>query len=114
MRTAHVYWNRQFAGTLVEQERHHYIFQYDDRWFLDISKPSIALSLPKTQQTYHSAYLFPFFYNLLSEGANRKLQCRQLKIDENDSFGLLLQTAMDDTIGAVTVRKAEDQATPSI
>jgi len=39
----------------------------------------------------------------LSEGENRKLQCRVLKIDENDHFGLLLKTASEETIGAVRV-----------
>jgi HipA-like protein len=46
---------------------------------------------------------------MLSEGANKKLQCRQLKIDENDYFGLLLATATHDTIGAVTVKPVENK-----
>jgi serine/threonine-protein kinase HipA len=41
---------------------------------------------------------------MLSEGANRKLQCIQLRIDEEDNFGLLLATAQFDTIGAITVK----------
>ena len=40
---------------------------------------------------------------MLSEGVNKKLQCTQLKIDEEDNFGLLAATAQYDTIGAVTV-----------
>ena len=44
-----------------------------------------------------------FFYNMLSEGANKALQCASLKIDETDSFGLLLATAKHDTIGAITI-----------
>jgi serine/threonine-protein kinase HipA len=40
---------------------------------------------------------------MLSEGVNRKLQSTQLRIDEDDSFGLLMATAQSDTIGAVTV-----------
>ncbi|MEE1119243.1 MAG: phosphatidylinositol kinase, partial [Bacteroidales bacterium] len=31
--------------------------------------------------------------------------CRTLKIDENDSFGLLLATAKYDTIGAITIQE---------
>jgi hypothetical protein len=38
---------------------------------------------------------------MLSEGVNRQLQCRLLKIDEQDNFGLLAATAQYDTIGAV-------------
>ena len=41
---------------------------------------------------------------MLSEGVNRKLQCTQLRIDEEDNFGLLLATAQFDTIGAITVK----------
>ena len=41
---------------------------------------------------------------MLSEGVNKKLQSTQLKIDEEDSFGLLMATAQNDTIGAVTVK----------
>ncbi len=42
---------------------------------------------------------------MLSEGANKAMQCRTLKIDENDAFGLLLATAKYDTIGAITINE---------
>jgi serine/threonine-protein kinase HipA len=38
---------------------------------------------------------------------NRTLQSRQLRIDEEDSFGFLLATAGYDTIGAITVKPIE-------
>ena len=60
---------------------------------------------PKSQQEFVSDTLFPFFYNMLSEGANKTIQCQTLKIDEDDVFGLLLATAHSDTIGAITVKK---------
>ena len=44
---------------------------------------------------------------MLSEGVNRQLQCRLLKIDEQDHFGLLSATAQYDTIGAITVKPIE-------
>ena len=44
---------------------------------------------------------------MLSEGVNRKLQSRQLKIDENDYFGLLVATAQFDTIGAISVKMVQ-------
>lgn len=62
------------------------------------------MTLPKTKQEYRSEYLFPFFFNMLSEGVNKKLQTTQLKIDEEDNFGLLIATAQYDTIGAITVK----------
>lgn len=107
MRQTGVYRNGLLAGTLIEHSPKSYEFRYDYVWFTNDKMPAISLTLPKKQQTYHSDHLFPFFFNMLSEGANKKLQCRQLKIDENDHFGLLLATAIFDTIGAVNVKPAE-------
>lgn len=104
MRKVAVYRDGILAGVLTEENRRSYLFSYDSAYFIDISKPAISLTLPKTQQEYHSEFLFPFFFNMLSEGVNRKLQCTQLKIDEEDNFRLLLATAQYDTIGAVTVK----------
>ena len=104
MRKAAVYRNGELVGTVTEESRSSYIFRYDDRWFADTKKPAVSLTLPKSQQEYYSEYLFPFFFNLLSEGVNRQLQSRQLKIDEADHFGFLLATAQYDTIGAITVQ----------
>lgn len=42
---------------------------------------------------------------MLSEGTNREVQAKQLKIDEHDFFGLLSAIAGYDTPGAITVRK---------
>jgi len=104
MRTAEVYRNGDLAGLLTEHNRNSYVFRYDAAYFNDDDKPAVSLTLPKTQQEYKSKYLFPFFFNMLSEGVNKKLQSTQLKIDENDNFGLLMATAQFDTIGAITVK----------
>lgn len=104
MRKAAVYRNGELVGALTAESRSSYVFRYDDRWFADAKKPAVSLTLPKTQQEYRSEILFPFFFNLLSEGVNRQLQSRHLKIDEADHFGLLLATAQHDTIGAITVK----------
>jgi len=107
MRKAAVHRNGELVGFLTEESRKSYVFRYEDGWFNDDSKPAVSLTMPKTKKEFHSTFLFPFFYNLLSEGANRELQSRQLKIDANDSFGLLLATANSDTIGAITLRSLE-------
>lgn len=104
MRKADVYYKGVLAGELTEVSRHEYLFKYYDSFFQNDSMPAISLTLPKTKQEYRSRTLFPFFFNLLSEGSNRASQSRLLKIDENDNFGLLLTTAGTDTIGAVTVK----------
>jgi HipA-like protein len=104
MRTLEIYRNGILAGLLIEENRKHYVFRYDENYYLDESKPSISLTLPKTQKEYSSEFMFPFFFNLLSEGVNRKLQSVQLRVDEEDHFGLLGATAQYDTIGAITVK----------
>jgi HipA-like protein len=103
MRRAKVYNNGVLAGELVEDDKRHFSFTYDDTYFADENQKAISLTLPKSQKVYHSETLFPFFFNMLSEGVNRKLQGRTLQLDQNDHFGFLLATASADTIGAITV-----------
>lgn len=103
MKSAKVLRNGELAGILTKEGPKSYVFTYDHNWFSNPSKPAISLTLPKSQKEYRSDHLFPFFFNMLSEGVNLKLQSRQFQLDENDSFSLLLLTANSDTIGAVTL-----------
>ena len=107
MRKAKVYRNEELIGYLVEEDRGNYVFKYNDAWLIDKNKPSVSLTLPKSHKEYRSKYLFPFFFNMLSEGANKELQSKQLKIDPNDNFGFLLATAQYDTLGAITIQPDE-------
>lgn len=107
MRKAKVYMNGILAGILEESPERQYVFRYNDDYFSDDSRPAISLTLPKTQQVYNSSYLFPFFFNMLSEGSNRLTQARLLRIDEKDHFGILLATAQNDVTGAITVKPVE-------
>ena len=104
MRTVEVYRNGILAGKLTEVNRQRFVFRYEDNYFHDTNQSAISLTLPKSHKEFISNFLFPFFFNMLSEGVNRKLQCTQLRIDEEDNFGLLMATAQYDTIGAVTVK----------
>jgi serine/threonine-protein kinase HipA len=108
MRAAAIIRNGEKVGALVQHSKRSYEFTYDDAWYENPSRPAVSLTMPKDQKVYTSDHLFPFFFNMLSEGANRKLQARQLKIDEEDYFGLLLEIAQTDTIGAITVRPVEN------
>ncbi len=103
MRTALVFRNNNLAGTLSESDGE-YLFRYDEAYFVDPNKKSISLTLPKTQKEYRSKLLFPFFFNMLAEGVNKKLQCRQLQIDEQDYFTLLTKTVGEDSIGSITIK----------
>lgn len=104
MRSLEIFQNGELAGVLREENRNRYVFTYNDEYFNDNTKAAISLTLPKIHKEFKSEYLFPFFYNMLSEGVNKKLQTSQLKIDEEDSFGLLMATAQHETIGAITVK----------
>ena len=108
MRSANVYVNNRISGVLSKNDNGEYIFRYDDNYFRDASSSSISLTLPKNQQEFRSKTLFPFFFNMLSEGYNKEVQLRLYKIDENDHFGLLLATAKYDTIGAITVKEIKN------
>lgn len=109
MRALEIYRNGILAGTLTEENPHQFVFKYDNNYFNDATQPSISLTLPKTQKEYRNEYLFPCFFNMLSEGVNRKLQSTMLRIDEEDHFGLLMATAQYDTIGTITVKPIEDR-----
>ena len=108
MRRAQIFVNNILAGILTEQDDYTYLFKYDHDYLLNPLSTAISLTLPKTEETYHSRYLFSFFFNLLSEGANKAIQNRLLKIDEKDYFTRLIKTAYTDTIGAVTIREIKE------
>ncbi|GHV16377.1 phosphatidylinositol kinase [Bacteroidia bacterium] len=109
MRKANIYVNEELAGILTENDNGSYTFSYTDQYFNNPEKSAISLTFPKSQKEYHSESLFPFFFNMLSEGVNKQVQVQKYKIDENDFFSLLLETAHEDTIGAVTVKPIKDE-----
>ena len=92
---------------LIEETERGYHFQYLKEFLASPNPRAISLSLPCRTEPYEAEQLFPFFSGLLAEGTLREIQCRTHQIDENDDFGLLLETAGGDVIGAVTVRKLE-------
>jgi HipA-like protein len=108
MRKAIILYKDEAAGELMQHDDGSYTFRYYDPWMTDSLKPPVSLTLPKTQQEYHSPYLFPFFFNMLPEGSNKQVICKQMRLDDDDYFGLLLTTAKNDAIGAVRVIKIED------
>lgn len=104
MRQCEVYIHDRKAGILTENARDDYEFDYDKDYLKRKDAVPVSLTMPLKQDAYHSKVLFPFFFNMLSEGDNRELQSRMLHIDKDDDFGILLATAQYDTIGAVTVK----------
>ena len=105
LRRATVKYNDQIAGTLSETAAG-YEFQYDPA-YLRTGQP-ISISLPLREEPYQSKELFSFFRGLLPEGWYLAIVSAIAKIDAQDAFGILLATTAD-TIGAVSVHKAEGE-----
>ena len=108
MRKAKVIYKNEWAGTLAQNSKGNFEFSYNESWVNDTSKPPVSLTLPKQKESFRSEYLFPFFYNMLPEGTNKQMVCYNLRIDENDYFGILMATAKSDAIGAVRIIKVID------
>ena len=107
MRKLDVMYNDHKAGVLTEQfPGKGYRFEYAPD-YLKGDNPHISVTLPKKDSPYSSDELFPFFANLLPEGALRRIVCRQHRMDENDLFGILCAMEGSDFIGAVSVKGGE-------
>lgn len=104
MRKAEVSYNNRLAGYL-SKDAGLYRFVYDKQYLSTAGSRPVSLTLPLREDPYESDILFPAFANLLSEGANKAIQCRLLKIDENDYFGLLLATARGDRVGPLAIKE---------
>lgn len=105
MKRLNIYCGNALAGVLTQHATNDYEFAYDADYHASGAAP-LSPMLPLTAEAYHSEHLFPFFFNLLPEGANKRTVCRTLRIDENDYFSLLAAFAGKDFIGNVSVEIA--------
>ena len=106
LRKGKVFYGNELAGYITET-RDGYTFQYDHEFLK--RNTLISVSLPLREEPYHSKELFAFFKGLLPEGWYLHIVSATQKVDETDLFGILLSTAGSDTIGAVTVKRWEDE-----
>lgn len=102
-----IYKGKYSAGKLWRDE-HGYHFEYEDEFISNENTFPISVNMPKSQKKFNSDRLFANFQSILSEGYNRELQCKALGIDTNDDWNLLIHTCGKDTIGAITIKKTED------
>ena len=102
-----VFYNGIPAGTLTKAGSR-YRFAYDEVYLNARGSRPVSITLPLRNGPYKSDILFPVFINMLSEGANKRIQCRMLKIDENDYFSLLLATTKEDSIGPITIKEINE------
>ena len=105
MKSAKILRNSQEVGILTKLDDETYTFVYSKTYLEDPQARNISVNFPLQSEEFKSEYLFAFFFNMLSEGNVKKAQCRNMKIDEDDSFTRLLKTAKDDVIGSITVEE---------
>ncbi len=48
------------VGVLTQLDEGAFVFRYSDAWMVDDGKPSISLTLPKSNKEYHSKNLYPY------------------------------------------------------
>lgn len=102
----------KYNGTpagILEKTSKGYTFSYNEAYVQAGGRP-VSITMPFSNNPYESKNLFPVFINLLSEGSNKKMQCRLLKIAEDDYFSLLLATANKETIGPLTVEPLQNES----
>lgn len=108
MRRATVYFQNRPAGDLVElDEGRGYRFTYASDYVGD-GQP-ISLTLPLQAEPFESPDLFSFFAGLVPEGWYLSIVAPTIKVDEDDTFGLLLHTCRD-CVGAVSLVEANAEA----
>ena len=109
MRQLEILWNGVNAGILTEQvPGKGYRFEYAPSYLVG-DNPHISVTLPKKETSFESESLFPFFANMLPEGALRRVVCRQHHVDEKDLFGILCAMSGADSIGAVNIKEVKNE-----
>ncbi len=104
MRSANVYFRRDLAGVVTEFDDGRYGYTYDEAYLATAASPPVSLTLPKRSEPYESQTFFPFLYQLLPEGTNKRILCELQRVDPEDYFSILLLVAKADTVGAITVQ----------
>jgi len=104
MQKGNVYRNDILVG-IISKEDKQYKYVYHSGYLNYLDALPISVNLPIQKEPFNSTTLFSFFANMLAEGNIKDIQCRELKIDENDHFTRLLKTTANNTIGSITVEE---------
>ena len=90
MRSLDIYFHGIKAGQLTENiPGKLYSFKYLGS-YLQQPCGAISVTLPLTDKVYESDKLFPFFANMLPEGANKRIVCIAALIFQMNSLSLFL------------------------
>jgi serine/threonine-protein kinase HipA len=102
MRTAKIYQQGEFAGTLEELDERHYRLAYAPSY----NGEPISLALPVREAAYEFDNFPAVFEGLLPEGVQLEALLRHYKVDRHDMFRQLLIVG-EDVVWSLTVREAE-------
>jgi len=105
-RQANVYYRKKFAGTLGERPGGGYRFVYDGGYLA--GGTAISLTLPLQAEAFESESMFPFFAGLVPEGWYLHIVAPTIKVDAQDTFGLLMRTC-EDCVGAVSLQEVNNE-----
>jgi len=107
-RQANIYFQDQLAGMLEEGDSG-YMFYYKKEYLQAPDPKPVSLTLPLSEDRYHSNVLFPFFDGLIPEGWLLEIGEKHWKLNTRDRFELLINLCRD-TIGAVSVYPVEAES----
>lgn len=101
MKQAKVYVGTREAGTITEDDTG-YSFAYLSSYLSQPDAEPVSLTMPLSDQAYHSPVLFPFFDGLIPEGWLLDIAEENWKISARDRFSLLIACCKD-CIGNVSI-----------
>ena len=90
---------RKIPAGILMRGRDGFRFRYLPAYRKDASLPAVAVTLPKRNRTYRSAYFFPYFFGVLPEGDGARLQCAHLHCAETDYLARLVATSANGIVG---------------
>lgn len=102
MRSASIFYDKAFAGTLIETDEGIFTFSYDPAYVQQFPDQFLTFSMPVTNKIFTEKRLFPLFEGLIPEGWLLDIASKNWKINKNDRMGLLM-ACCENCIGAVSV-----------
>ena len=107
-RTLNVYYDREFAGQLIQDDSGQMIFQYDKSWLGSSEPIALSRSLPLREEPFTQKECRGFFGGTLPEESNRKVIARIFGISDKNDFAMLEQIG-GECAGAITFLPEDEQ-----
>ncbi|MCH8135169.1 MAG: HipA N-terminal domain-containing protein, partial [Proteobacteria bacterium] len=90
-RNLNVYYDRELAGQLIQDDGGQMTFQYDKDWLTKPEPIPLSRSLPLREELFTQKDCRAFFGGTLPEEGNRKVIARILGISDKNDFAMLEQ-----------------------